>query len=131
MNRPALAEQITFLYVPNLEAAAHFYGELLGLPLALDQGTCRIYRVAQQSYIGLCQRPGVDDSPKHGIIITLVSHEVDAWYAYLSAQGIHFEQPPQHNATYAIYHCFLRDPAGYLVEIQRFLAAAWDQSAQT
>jgi hypothetical protein len=24
-----------------------------------------------------------------------------------------------------IYHCFLRDPNGYLIEIQRFLDPAW------
>ena len=24
-----------------------------------------------------------------------------------------------------IYHCFLRDPNGYLIEIQRFLNPAW------
>jgi catechol 2,3-dioxygenase-like lactoylglutathione lyase family enzyme len=130
MGRPALAEQITFLYVPQLADAAHFYGELLGLPLALDQGTCRIYRAAAQSYIGLCQRQDVDAAPKRGIIVTFVSPEVDAWHAYLSAHGVHVEQPPQLNTTYGIYHCFVRDPAGYLVEIQRFLAADWDRSAR-
>lgn len=128
MNRPALAEQITFLYTPQLEPMAHFYGQLFGLPLALDQGGCRIYRVAAQSYLGICQRAEADTLPKRGVIITFVSPEVDAWYAYLSAQGILFEQPPQLNTTYGIYHCFLRDPAGYLVEIQRFLDEHWDRS---
>lgn len=129
MSRPPLGEHITFLYVPQLEAAAQFYGELLGLPLALDQGTCRIYRLAAQSYLGLCQREGIDSAPKTGVIVTLLSPEVDAWYAYLSARGVPFEQPPKLNATYGIYHCFLRDPAGYLVEIQRFLDPNWDRSA--
>ncbi|MCS6869841.1 MAG: VOC family protein [Anaerolineae bacterium] len=130
MKRPRLAEHITFLYVPQLEPVVRFYGELFGLPLALDQGTCRIYRIAAQSYLGVCQRHGVDTSPKHGVIVTFVSPEVDEWYAYLSAQGVHFEQPPRLNTAYGIYHCFLRDPAGYLVEIQRFLASDWDQSAR-
>lgn len=128
MERPPISEQITFVYVPDLVAAAHFYGELLGLPLALDQGGCRIYRTAAQSYIGVCQRQGVDASPKQGVILTLVSQDVDGWYAYLSAQGVLFETLPQVNTTYGIYHCFLRDPAGYLVEIQRFLNPDWDQS---
>ncbi|OQY24133.1 MAG: hypothetical protein DRJ03_06405 [Chloroflexi bacterium] len=29
------------------------------------------------------------------------------------------------NPRYNIYHCFLRDPNGYLIEIQRFLDSAW------
>jgi catechol 2,3-dioxygenase-like lactoylglutathione lyase family enzyme len=29
-------------------------------------------------------------------------------------------KPPAHNPRYGIYHCFLHDPNGYLVEIQSF-----------
>jgi catechol 2,3-dioxygenase-like lactoylglutathione lyase family enzyme len=46
---------------------------------------------------------------------------VDGWYEHLSARGVAFEKPPQINPQYRIYHCFLRDPDGYLIEIQRFL----------
>ena len=60
-----------------------------------------------------------------GIILTLVSQEVDAWYDYLSQKGIAFETPPQFNPKFNIYHCFLRDPNGYLIEIQRFEDPAW------
>ncbi|MCE7946972.1 MAG: VOC family protein [Chloroflexi bacterium CFX4] len=130
MERPPISEHITFVYVPDLKVAARFYGEWLGLPLALDQGGCRIYRAAAESYIGVCQRQGADASPKQGVILTLVSEDVDGWYAFLSAQGVLFETPPQINTTYGIYHCFLRDPAGYLVEIQRFLNPDWDQSVR-
>ncbi len=35
---------ITFCYVPDLDAASGFYGDVLGLPLVLDQGGCRLYR---------------------------------------------------------------------------------------
>ena len=38
--------QITFCYTQDLAATARFYEEIMGLLLALDQGTCRIYRVA-------------------------------------------------------------------------------------
>jgi hypothetical protein len=34
---------------------------------------------------------------------------------------IRFEKPPAANPRYNIYHCFLRDPNGYLLEIRRFL----------
>ena len=60
-----------------------------------------------------------------GLILTLVTSEVDAWHQYLSDRGVGFEKPPSLNPQYDIYHCFLRDPNGYLIEIQRFNDPAW------
>ncbi len=118
-GRPALDQKITFIYTRDLGSSAAFYERVLGLRLALDQKTCRIYHVVGTAYIGVCQRsrpPASTDS----LILTLVTQDVDGWYERLLAQGINFEKPPAYNAQYDIYHCFLRDPDGYLIEIQRF-----------
>lgn len=123
MSHPPLDQFVTFLYTPDLPASTRFYETVLGLPLVLDQGACRIYRVCAESYLGLCHR--ADSPPTSGIIVTLVSDDVDGWYAHLQAHNIAVEKPPTHNPTYNIYHLFVRDPAGYLVEIQRFLDPAW------
>jgi catechol 2,3-dioxygenase-like lactoylglutathione lyase family enzyme len=118
-THPAIDQQITFLYTRDLTASAEFYESVLGLTLALDQGGCRIYHVCGQAYVGVCQR---DDAPLElaGVIFTLVTPDVDGWYAALQARGVAFEKPPAHNPRFQIYHCFLRDPNGYLIEIQRF-----------
>ena len=120
MNHPPIEQQITFLYTRDLEATAHFYEEIMGLPLALDQGDCRIYRVSSDGYVGFCQRDVAPEEPA-GIIFTIITPEVDEWHAYLCDQGVAFEKAPTLNRKYAIYHCFLRDPNGYLIEIQRFM----------
>jgi catechol 2,3-dioxygenase-like lactoylglutathione lyase family enzyme len=122
--------QITFLYVTDIERSAAFYGGALGLPLVLDQGLCRIYRVAAAAYVGVCQRPRTDSEPKYGLILTLVTDDVDGWYAALLAKGVAFEKPPAHNPDYHIYHAFLRDPDGYLIEIQRFDDPHWADSVR-
>jgi catechol 2,3-dioxygenase-like lactoylglutathione lyase family enzyme len=124
MDRPAINQQITFLYTRDLEATAHFYEQILGLALALDQGSCRIYQVTEEAFIGFCQRAAAPEVPQ-GIILTLVTAEVDRWHQYLDRQGVSFEKRPALNTTYNIYHCFLRDPNGYLIEIQKFLDPAW------
>lgn len=115
-------QQITFLKTLDLEATARFYEGILGLPLKLDQGTCRIYKVSSDGYLGFCQQKEplakIDPRP---VIVTLVTQDVDGWYERLRARGVLFEKPPAVNPDYEIYHCFLRDPNGYLVEIQRFL----------
>jgi catechol 2,3-dioxygenase-like lactoylglutathione lyase family enzyme len=112
-------QQITFLYTADLAATARFYEEMLGLPLALDQGDCRIYQVSRDGLLGFCQRASAPQQPA-GIIVTLVTQDVDGWHARLARQGVAFEHPPALNPTYNIYHCFLRDPNGYLLEIQHF-----------
>ncbi len=128
---PALpvTEQITFLYTRDLAATAHFYEEILQLPVALIQpaanGACRIYKVCNGAYVGFCERASAPEKPQ-GILFTLVTPDVDAWAAHLRAHHVPFEQAPALNAAYHIYHCFVRDPNGYLIEIQRFLDPAWD-----
>ena len=121
--RPAIDQHITFLYTDALAETARFYEDLLGLELALDQGTCRIYSVCAEAYVGFCGRDTA--ATPDGVIFTLVSADVDGWYAHLSAAGVAFEKPPETNPKYQIYHCFLRDPNGYLIEIQRFEDPRW------
>ena len=117
--------QITFIYTPDLARSAAFYEDALGLELALDQGSCRIYRVIGGSaYIGICQGAGEPEAGA-GIILTLATDDVDAWHESLVARGYVPEHAPRHDETYNIYHFFLRDPAGYRIEIQRFAKADW------
>ncbi|MBL8154129.1 MAG: VOC family protein [Anaerolineae bacterium] len=127
MTTPPFDSQVTFLYTPDLERARRFYEDTLGLPLILDQGSCCIYAAAPTAYLGVCQRDGLSDQPGRDskVIVTLVTDNVDGWYDRLQREGVAFEKPPTLNATYHIYHCFLRDPNGYLIEIQRFLDPKW------
>jgi catechol 2,3-dioxygenase-like lactoylglutathione lyase family enzyme len=120
----AIDQQVTFLYTRDLAATAAFYENIISLKMALDQGVCRIYHVAGTSYVGFCERAdALQQTPD--VIFTLVTQDVDGWYADLSAKGVQFDKPPQLNPTYNVYHCFLRDPNGYLIEIQRFNDPAW------
>ncbi len=55
-----------------------------------------------------------------GVIITLVADDVEERCANLADAGVVFEKRLRFNPEYQITHAFLRDPDGYLVEIQRF-----------
>ncbi|MEL6402854.1 MAG: VOC family protein [Chloroflexota bacterium] len=120
-------EQITFLYCEDLEATAPFYEDVLGFELAVDQGSCRIYHiVGRKAYFGLCER--ATPREKDGVIFTLVTQDVDGWYERITSKGITPEHEPRMNETYGIYHFFVKDPNGYLIEIQRFATEDWDES---
>jgi catechol 2,3-dioxygenase-like lactoylglutathione lyase family enzyme len=121
---PPISEQITFLYVSDLTRSAQFYEGVLGFRLWLDQTSCRIYEVTRGGLLGICQHRGPGPLPDSKVIFTLVTPEVDAWYEALKAKGVVFEKAPAENPQYKIYHCFLRDPDNYLIEIQRF----WGES---
>ena len=116
-------QAVTFFYTSDLETTAKFWSRTIGLSEVLDQGTCKIYRVSQDGFIGFCEREDITASKD--VIITLVAQDVDARCDTLRARGVVFEKEPTHNPTYNIYHAFLRDPSGYLVEIQRFEDPTW------
>lgn len=124
MSHLPVEQQVTFLYTRDLLKSAAFYEDIMGLRLVLDQGSCRIYQVSDDGFLGFCQRESAPLEPQ-GVIFTFVTSAVDAWYDHLVEKGVEFEKPPATNPAYNIYHCFLRDPNGYLLEFQQFLDPRW------
>ena len=118
---------VTFCYTHDLASTARFYEQVVGLECVLDQGSCRIYRVAQTGYVGFCERES--GASTDGVILTFVTPDVDSWFARLRDGGAQVDKEPTFNEKYNIYHCFLRDPTGYLIEIQRFEDPRWPDNA--
>ena len=116
---------ITFLKTRDLAATSAFYRDVLGFKMVLDQGKCRIFRICTNAFIGFCLTDGSTGSEE--VILTIEIEDVDGFCAYLEGRGIQIEARPRLNAAYNIYQMFLRDPNGYLVEIQRFLDPAWGE----
>lgn len=110
------SDSLVFLFVADLDRSTAFY-QALGLEVLVDQGSCRILGVGDTLMVGLC---GERAPSPEGVIFTLVSDGVEAVCAELAGRGIVFEQEPRYSPEYDITHAFLRDPDGYLVEIQRF-----------
>ncbi|MHC4080797.1 MAG: VOC family protein [Planctomycetota bacterium] len=123
MADPLFDAQVTFCFTDDLERTAEFYERVLDLPLALDQGRCRIYRTGATGYLGFCRH---EKAPRpESVILTLVTDDVDGWHERLAARGVVIEKPPARNPEFDIYHFFFRDPNGYLLEIQRFDDPRW------
>ncbi len=111
---------IAFYPAQDLAATRDFYLRDLGLELARDQGSCLIFRVATGGLFGFCHHAG--PTPEHrGLILTVVTDEVDAVYQRLRRLGVETESSPRLHPDYGIYHFFARDPDGYRVEVQRFV----------
>jgi hypothetical protein len=94
----------------------------MSFSLVLDQGTCLIYRTSETGFLGFCHREvsgSKDIFPK--VIFTLVTSDVDEWYQYLIEREVKVHKIPQINPQFNIYHFMLKDPNGYIIEIQKFL----------
>ena len=120
-------QQVTFVYTRDLEGTARWYAEVLGLPLVLDQGSCRIFRVTTHSFIGVCSRSDRVVEPR-GVVLTLVSADVDGWHERLSARGAAIDAAPRLSAEFNVYAFLVRDPNGYVLEIQEFRSPEWVKS---
>ena len=114
-----IEKQITFLPAKDLNATTHFYKEKLNLQLFLDQGDCVIFRTCENAYIGFCEREFTFFDGK--IILTFIVDDVDKNYDNLIKDNKLQVSKPMINSKYRIYHFFITDPNGYLVEIQKFL----------
>ena len=89
MERSIFEQMITFIYVSDLDQSKRFYEEIMGFPLRLDQGTCRIVEINQKGggLLGYCAQEKNSDLA-NGLIITLVTSAVDNWYDYLIDCGV-------------------------------------------
>ena len=119
-------ETITFFYTADMDATAKFYEDIFGLLLVVDQGVCRIFQVGSGGYLAFCDRKTA--AVPDGVVFTFVTQDVDGWVARLQAYGVELERAAQETKPFGIYNCFLRDPNGYLLEIQRFSDPNWKKA---
>ena len=129
MEKLKIRDQIIFLYCSDLRRTARFYEDLLDFQLVVDQGSCRIVKVAGGGGgdLGYCERL-TGENALRGVILTFVvdtNEEVDAWYAQLFECEVELSDSPRFNPDYGIYHFFFNDPDGFKLEIQAFQDPKW------
>ena len=54
MRRPTIDRSIVFTYTNDLPSASRFFRQVLGLDFVVDQGPCHIFRLTDESFIGVC-----------------------------------------------------------------------------
>ena len=116
----ALQGQVMFLPTDDHQKIIDFYEGLLGLELVRDQKLCRIYKTGPASYLGFCER-GYSIPTEFRVVITLLIDDVDGVYKLLKDRNVETESMPEFSERFNVYQFFLRDPNGYLVEIQKFI----------
>ena len=119
---PGASGLITFLYYEDLKRAAKFYGEVMGFELTTDQKWTKIFRVAENAYVG-CVDGNVGyhkPSPTKPVMLTVVVDDPDAWYEHFKAHGVETLNEPHDDTELNLRIFLLEDPEGYVIEIQKF-----------
>jgi len=122
MPRPQAPNQlaITFFYYRDLPAAMRFYEDILGLPLAIDQGWCKIYQICPGANVGLVdESKGMNKwAPVKPVQLCIRVPDVDAWYGYASDEQLNNLSDLFINDEIGIRAFVFNDPEGYQIEIQ-------------
>ncbi len=117
---------MNFFPCKNLESMRNFYFGILNLPIALEQGTCLVFKVGESPHIafwGFCSHYKDFLVNPSKVCLTLVVNtmvEVDRWYHYLCDNKIECIKKPAKTPQFRIYNAFFKDPMGYTLEIQSF-----------
>ncbi|MFK7868706.1 MAG: VOC family protein [Roseobacter sp.] len=111
---------ITFFYVRDLPRAMQFYEDVLGLDLAIDQGWCKIYRLAGQAHVGLVDEiRGMNKwAAVKPVQLCLRVTDVGAWYDYAKYKKLDGLSDLFVNDEIGIKAFVFNDPEGYQIEIQ-------------
>jgi lactoylglutathione lyase len=121
MRRPDGATlAITFLYYRDLAGAMRFYEDILGLPLVIDQGWSKIYRICPGAHVGLVdEAKGMHRAaPEKPVQLCLRVPDVDAWFAYASNLSLPGLSKLSVNDALGIRAFVFDDPEGYQIEVQ-------------
>lgn len=137
MNSGMKAKRIfeTVLYAEDLEAAKHFYGEVLGLELGYESDLFLAYRLEKSALLIFHPEKASESGrsvPSHGstgeghVAFATTDEEIDQWQTHLESKGIEIEQiVPWESGGRSLY---VRDPAGNSVEFapSTLWGGGWD-----
>ena len=111
---------ITFFYYRDLPAAMQFYEDILGLPLAIDQGWCKIYEICAGAHVGLVdEAKGMNKwQAVKPVQLCIRVPDVDAWYANAKEEQLDGLSDLFIADEIGIRAFVFNDPEGYQIEIQ-------------
>jgi predicted enzyme related to lactoylglutathione lyase len=120
------SESFVIIYHNDMEAARHFYEELLGLEIREVTYEWFVgYWVSSKHEMTLCISSSREESHRwgadgKGVVIDFVVADVDAAYEQLVSLGVQFIEPPT-QMPWGLRTATFLDPGGYTLTITSYL----------
>jgi len=123
---PPFSGEVTFLYFNDVDKAATFYGETLGLKKTFDAGWVRIFAISPSSSVALVDAAkgahrASDDKPVTVAMVVSNLKDVDRWHEHLKSRGVSIHMPPFDAPSVNVREFRFTDPEGYTLEIFAWL----------
>ncbi|RLI03990.1 VOC family protein [Candidatus Bathyarchaeota archaeon] len=113
---------ITFTYYKDIEKAVEFYGEKLGFKMVMGREWVKIFKVGQDSHIGLVdsEKGYLKPQEEKPVMLSVFVENVDEWYKMLTEKGVKTNHPPQKSGDIDMRGFLTWDPEGYVIEFLTF-----------
>jgi uncharacterized glyoxalase superfamily protein PhnB len=113
---------ITFTYYNDIEKAAEFYRETLGLKEVMNHDWVKIYKAGKDSHIGIvnAEKGYLKPQSEKPVMLTIIVEDVDKWYNTLSEKGVKTNHPPKKSDDLDMRGFLTCDPEGYVIEFLTF-----------
>ena len=126
---PSIQANNVFFYYKDVDAAARFYRDVIGLEPVADWGFAKMFRVSSTFFLVLVdEQQGMHRAtePK-SVTLSFVTQEIDAWWEYLNAAGVKMRGPVRDATRHPTRGFVAYDPEGYFLEFERFLDHAQNE----
>jgi predicted enzyme related to lactoylglutathione lyase len=122
MTPPSVDGLLTFFYYKDMARAGEFYEKIMGFELVQDQKWAKIFKVADNAYMG-CVDGNIGyhkHDPTKPVMLTVIVDDPDAWYEHFMEHGVETLDKPHDDVELNMRIFLLKDPEGYVIEIQKF-----------
>ncbi len=120
---PSIAGGVPFFYYNDLNEAADWYENKLGLNKVTQEDWVVIFELTDTSYVGLVNATGgtLQPTENKGALLSIETAELEAWYEKLKdVEGINMIHGIEGSEDGWIEEFRMIDPGGYVVEFFRW-----------
>ena len=122
-SHPSIAGGVPFFYYTDLQEAADWYKNTLGLKPLTEEEWVVVFELTQGSYIGLVNATGgaLKPTANKGALLSIDTSELEAWWDKVKdVEGLKVKNPIITGADGMIEQFSLYDPGGYIIEFFRW-----------
>jgi catechol 2,3-dioxygenase-like lactoylglutathione lyase family enzyme len=120
---PSIASGVPFFYYHDLQGAADWYENKLGLKIVTNESWVVIFELTPSSHLGLVSASGGSLKPtkNKGALLSIETADLEGWWDKLKdTEGINMIHGIESGAKGMIEEFRMYDPEGYIVEFFRW-----------
>jgi catechol 2,3-dioxygenase-like lactoylglutathione lyase family enzyme len=122
-ENPSIASGVPFFYYHDLQRAADWYENKLGLKIVTNESWVVIFELTPTSYLGLVSASGGSLKPtkNKGALLSIETADLEGWWDKVKdTEGINVIHGIESGANGMIEEFRMYDPEGYIVEFFRW-----------